>query len=83
MNEARTAKFSVPSIIAIIAALLSFTTGAFWGFVLAVIAMIAAIIGMVVAVSPNVRGGLMSTVSLVAGGIAFIAAIIKTIMWLL
>jgi hypothetical protein len=82
MNVARTAKFSIPSIIAIVAALLSFTTGAFWGFFLAVIAIIAAIIGMVVAVSPNVRGGLVSTVSLVAGGIAIIAALIKAIMWM-
>lgn len=76
------AKFSLPSIIAIIAALLSFTTGAFFGFVLAIVAIIAAIIGMVAAASPKIRGGLVSTVSLIAGGIALIAAVIKAMMWL-
>ena len=81
-QETRPAKFSIPSIIAILAALLSFTTGAFWGFMLAVVAIIAAIIGMVMAASPNVRGGMMSTVSLIAGGIALVAAVIKAIMWL-
>ncbi len=81
-QETRPAKFSIPSIIAIVAALLSFTTGAFWGFMLAVVAIVAAIIGMVMAASPSVRGGLMSTVSLIAGGIALIAALIKAAMWL-
>ena len=65
-----------------VAALLSFTTGAFWGFVLAVVAIIAAIIGMIAAASPSVRGGLMSTMSLIAGGIALVAAAIKALMWL-
>ena len=76
------AKFSIPSIIAIIAALLSFTTGAFWGFLLAVVAIIAGLIGIFAAVSPEVRGGVMSIVSMIAGGIALVAAAIKAIMWL-
>lgn len=42
---------------AVIAAILSFFVGAFWGFVLAIIAIVAAIIGIVVAVSPQ-RGEL-------------------------
>ena len=80
--ETRPAKFSIPSIIAIVAAVLSFTTGAFWGFVLAMIAIVCGLIGVVFSLSPNVRGGFMSTLSLMAGGIGLVAAIIKAFMWL-
>ena len=73
---------SVPAIISLIAAILSFATGAFWGFILAVIAIIFGIIGVIVALSPNVRGGIISMVSLMAGGIGLIAAVIKALMWL-
>ena len=77
------AKFSIPSLIAIAAALLSFTTGAFWGFVLAGIAIACGIVGVVLSFSPSVRGGFVSILSLLAGGIALIAAVIKAVMWLL
>ncbi|MBA4148503.1 MAG: hypothetical protein H0X66_10355 [Verrucomicrobia bacterium] len=80
--ETRQAKFSIPSIIAIVAAVLSFTTGAFFGFVLAVIAIIFGLIGVALSLSPSVRGGVMSTLSLFAGAIALIAAVIKAFMWL-
>ena len=80
--ETRSAKFSIPSIIAIVAAILSFTTGAFFGFILAVVAIVFGLIGVAMAMSPSVRGGMMSTLSLVAGGIGLIAAVIKAMMWL-
>ena len=80
--ETRQAKFSVPSIIAIVAAVLSFATGAFWGFVLAVVAIICGLIGVALSLSPSVRGGFMSTLSMIAGGIGLIAAVIKAVMWL-
>jgi len=80
--ETRQARFSIPSMIAIVAAILSFTTGAFWGFVLAMIAIVFGLIGVAFSLSPNVRGGFMSTLSLLAGGIGLIAAVIKALMWL-
>jgi hypothetical protein len=76
------AKFSIPSIIAVVAAIASFMVGAFGGFVLAIIAIIAALIGIFSAMSPSVRGGFVSMVSLFAGGLALIAALIKAIRWL-
>jgi hypothetical protein len=71
------AAFSVPSIIAVIAAVLSFTTGAFWGFVLAGIAIVAGLIGVLFALSPRVRGGMVSVVAVLAGLVGIIAAIVK------
>ena len=82
-DEARKAKFSVPSLIAIVAALFSFTTGAFWGFVLAVVAMVSGLIGVALSLSPSVRGGWVSAFSLIAGSMGLIAALIKGLRWLL
>jgi len=76
------AGFSVPAIISLIAAILSFATGAFWGFILAIVAIIFGVIGVIMALAPNVRGGVISMVSLLAGGIGLIAAVIKALMWL-
>lgn len=81
-TDNQSAKFSIPSIIAIIAAILSFSVGAFWGFVLAMVAIVAAVVGMIIALSPGVRGGMVSVLSLVIGGVALIAAVIKALMWL-
>ncbi len=74
--------FSIPSIIAIVAAILSFFTSAGWGFALAIVAIVFGFIGVMLSFSPNVRGGVVSVVSLVVGGIAFVLAIIKAIIWL-
>jgi hypothetical protein len=54
-----------------------------WGFVLAVVAIVSGLIGVVLSLSPTVRGGLVSTFSLVAGSIGLIAALIKALRWLL
>lgn len=74
--------FSIPSIIALITALLSFTSGAIMGFILACVAIVFGIIGILLAASPNVRGGIASTLSIAAGGIGIIAAVIKAIQWI-
>lgn len=76
------ASFSIPSILALIAAIASFTTGAFWGFILAIGAIFLALLGIILAFSARVRGGVISFVSLVAGVIGIIAAIIKAVLWL-
>jgi hypothetical protein len=71
------ARFSVFSIIAIICALASFTTGAFWGFVLAGFAILCGFIGVVLSFSSRTRGGFISMLSLVAGFAGIVAAVIK------
>ncbi len=75
--------FSIPSLLAVAAAIGSFAVGAFWGLVLAIIAIVFGIIGVVLALSPRVRGGFVSVVSLGAGIIGIIAALLKGVSWLL
>jgi hypothetical protein len=71
--------FSIPSIIAIIAAVMSFFAGAGWGFVLAIVAIVAGLIGLALAMAPSVRGGLISFVSIAAGLLGIIAAVLKLV----
>jgi hypothetical protein len=79
--ETSKAHFSIPSIIAIVAALLSFGTGAFWGFILAVVAIVFGLIGLMLSFSPSVRGGVISIISLLAAAIGIVLAVIKAIAW--
>jgi hypothetical protein len=75
--------YSIPSIIAIIAAMVSLFTGAFMGFALAVLAIICGIIGIVLSLSPNVRGGFASILGLIAGAIGIVVALVKAVTWAL
>jgi hypothetical protein len=76
------ASFSIPSIIAIVAAVLTFRYGATLGFVFAGVAILFGIIGMVESLSQKKRGGIISAFGILGGGIGIIAAVIKAIMWL-
>jgi hypothetical protein len=69
--------FSIPSVIAIIAAIMSFFAGAGWGFVLALVAIVLGLTGMALAISPRVRGGFISIFSIIAGLLGIFAAILK------
>ena len=80
-SEPKAAKFSIPSIIALVAAVLSFMTGAVAGLVLAIIAIIFGVIGVLLSFSSRTRGGLVSTLSLLMGFIGIAAAVIKAIAW--
>ncbi len=83
--DARTqtqARFSIPSIIAIVAAIASFMVGALWGFVLAMVALLFGIIGCILAFSSTVRGGILSAMGVIGGLLGLLAAIIKGIAWL-
>lgn len=80
--EGSAATFSLPSILAVIAAVGSFFVGAFAGFLLALLAIVAAGIGIVVAMRPSRRGGFLSLAALMAGCVALVAAMIKALMWL-
>ncbi len=71
--------FSIPSIIAIAAAIGSFYVGAFGGFILAIVAVVFGVIGFLLSLLPSVRGGFVSLLSLVLACIGIIAAIIKFI----
>jgi hypothetical protein len=81
--QTNAAKFSIPSIIALVAAILSFTTGAVAGLVLALIAIFFGLVGVMLSFSSRTRGGIMSTLSLLAGFLGIIAAVIKAIAWLI
>lgn len=78
----RPQSFSIASIIAVIAAILSFATGAILGLVFAGIAILAGLFGVVVALSPAKRGGIASIIAVVAGLIGVVAAVVKAIMWI-
>lgn len=79
--ETKKASFSIPSLLAIAAAIGSFFTGAFWGLILAALAAIFGVIGILLAVSPKTRGGFISIIAVVLSFIGVIAAIIKFIGW--
>jgi len=72
--------FSIPSLIALVAAIASFFVSAGTGFILAIVAIVFGVIGFLLALSPSVRGGIVSIFSLVIAGIGIVAAIIRAIM---
>ncbi|GAA5126928.1 hypothetical protein JIN84_09570 [Luteolibacter yonseiensis] len=76
------AVFSIPSIVAIIAAILSFKTAAFFGLVFALVAVIAGLLGLVLSLSPARRGGVLSLVGVFGGLLGIIAAVVKAIHWI-
>jgi hypothetical protein len=77
------AHFSLPSIIAIAAAVSSFFVGAFGGFALALVGIVFGIIGLLLSLAPSVRGGFISILSLIVAGIGIVIAAIKAIAWVL
>jgi uncharacterized membrane protein YqhA len=81
MNSQQTS-FSLASIIAILAAIFSFYSGVFFGLILAAVAFVFGVFGMVFALMPNVRGGGLSVLAVILSFIGVIAAVIKAILWL-
>jgi hypothetical protein len=75
--------FSIPSLIAIGAAIASFFVSAMGGFILALIAIVFGIIGVMMSLSPSVRGGFVSVLSLIMAAIGIVVAIAKAIAWAL
>jgi hypothetical protein len=71
--------FSIPSILAVICAVVSLMSHAGWGFFLAIAAIILGVIGFLIALMPGVRGGIVSMISIVAGLIGIVAAVFKLI----
>ncbi|HEX7261906.1 MAG TPA: hypothetical protein VF258_08835, partial [Luteolibacter sp.] len=61
----------------------SFKAGAFFGLVLAGIAIGFGLLGVLLALSPSRRGGVFSLFGVVGGLIGIIAAVIKAVLWIL
>lgn len=74
------ASFSIPSIIALLAAIGSFMNGAILGMVLAVVAIVFGILGVLLSLAPAKRGGVISSFGIGAGVLGIIAAVIKAVM---
>ncbi|MEK7951443.1 hypothetical protein [Luteolibacter soli] len=81
-TPATRASFSLPSLIAIVAAIGSFMNGATFGLILAIVAIFFGIIGVVLSLAPSKRGGVISTFGIGAGLIGILAAVIKASMYL-
>ena len=73
----RKAKFSAPSLIAIAAAIISLFLSAGWGLLFAVVAIVLGVVGFFLALSPRVRGGVVSVVSMLAGGLGILIALLR------
>lgn len=71
--------FSIPSMLAVAAAFGSFATGAFLGTILAIAAIVLGLIGALLALSPRVRGGMISIISIAAGVLGIVAAVFKLV----
>jgi hypothetical protein len=76
-------KTGTAAIISIIAAIgsyyMSFTGSPIVGFLLALLAVPLGILGLVMAASPRVRGGLVSIAAIVLGGFGLITAVLAMI----
>ena len=75
------ASFSIASIVAIVAALVSFQVGAILGLLLAAVAFICGLVGILLAMAPRTRGGILSISAVILSFVGVIAAIVKAIMW--
>jgi hypothetical protein len=84
MNTAAIAQnkphFSIPSIIALGAAIASFFVKPGTGVLLAIIAIIFGVIGVLLSFAPSIRGGLMSFLSLFIAAIGIVVAIIREVV---
>ena len=75
--------YSIPSIVAIIAAIAIFFAETAGGMMaLSIVAIIFGIVGMMMALSPKVRGGLASTLAVAVAALGVLVAITKGILHL-
>ena len=81
VQHTSTASFSIPSILAIVCAIVSFPMGAGLGVVLAVAAIILGAIGAGLAMKSDVRGGVISLLAIFAGFAGIVAAAIKLLFF--
>ncbi len=72
--------FSIVSLLAIAAAIVSFFVHPGIAFALAVVAIVLGCIGMLLAFAPSIRGGITSFVSVLAGVAGVIVAIVRIVI---
>ena len=80
MSDSKAA-FSIPSIIAVVAAILSFKAAAIMGLILAIVAIAFGLLGVLLSLSPRTRGGMVSIFGILAGLVGIVAAIVKAIQY--
>ena len=72
--------FSIPSIIAIAAAIAIFFVRPGAGLALAIVAIVFGVIGFLLSFAPSIRGGVISVFSLILASIGIIVAITKEVI---
>ncbi len=72
--------FSIPSLIAIGAAIGSLFVSAGAGILLAIVAIIFGVFGFLLSLAPSVRGGVVSIFSLILACVGIVIAIVKAIL---
>lgn len=80
MRHSAPPHFSLVSILAIVAAIASFFVHWGAGLFLAIVAIVLGAIGVLLSLSPRVRGGFMSVFAILAGVVGIVAAIIRLVM---
>jgi hypothetical protein len=73
-------EYSIPSMLAVAAAVGSFMVGAGLGFFLAIAAVVLGAVGVLLSVLPSRRGGFLSAASVLLGVVGVVAAIIRIIL---
>ena len=82
-SSRQSASFSIPSIIAIVCAAGAWFVGPGWSILLAIVAIIAGLLGAVVAVSPAKRGGMLSIMAILMSALAIVVSVIVIIFKIL
>jgi hypothetical protein len=72
--------FSLPSLVAIVAGIVSLFVHGGAALALAIVALIAGIIGVLISLSPTVRGGIISVLAIILGVIGFLIGLIRLIV---
>jgi hypothetical protein len=74
-----TPAFSIVSILAVIAAIGSFMVGPGLALILAIVAIVFGAIGVLLSLLPSTRGGIVSFLSIAAGAIGIVVALIRIV----
>jgi len=80
LPSARSASFSIPAILAVVCGVLAFTSSAGWAIFAAIGAILFGVVGVLMALMPQVRGGIASVVSICMGVLGFVLAILRLIL---
>ncbi|BAM02717.1 hypothetical protein [Phycisphaera mikurensis] len=71
--------FSIPSIVAIVATLLIFFTEGY-DVLLAIVAIVAGVIGGLLALAPGIRGGITSILSVILALLAIVVSLFQVVL---